>query len=106
MGLIVNIYRTAGIDCTNGGFSSKHDKLCVTNVSGPFDPSDDAPAAVLQIHGKGIVRIVPPELFNAGRHSMFGGNFAATSDSRFSAAVERLTGCTFYGAVAIHDRVE
>jgi len=36
----------------------------------------------------------------------FGGNFAASSDSRFSQACRELLGHHFYGAVAIHDRVE
>jgi hypothetical protein len=37
---------------------------------------------------------------------MDGGNFAATSDSRFNEACRKLLGHDFYGAVAIHDRVE
>jgi len=37
---------------------------------------------------------------------MFGGNYAATSDSRFGEAIEKLTGQDFYGAVPIHDRKE
>jgi hypothetical protein len=37
---------------------------------------------------------------------MFGGNYAAASDSRFSELCEKLLGTSFYGAVAIHDRVE
>jgi len=37
---------------------------------------------------------------------MFGGNYASTSDSRFGEAVEKIIGTRFYGAVAVHDRVE
>ena len=37
---------------------------------------------------------------------MFGGNYGATSDSRFSEKVEEMMGSSFYGAVPIHDRVE
>ena len=37
---------------------------------------------------------------------MMGGNYAATSDSRFSDKVEQMLGHHFYGAVPIHDRVE
>lgn len=33
-------------------------------------------------------------------------NYAATSDSRFADLVSQLTGHPFYGAVAIHDRIE
>ena len=48
MGLLVNVYKKSGSDCTNGGVSSRDIKgLCLTNVSGPFDPSDDYPAAEL-----------------------------------------------------------
>ena len=36
---------------------------------------------------------------------MFGGNFGETSDSGFQKVSEML-GHKFYGAVAIHDRVE
>ena len=37
---------------------------------------------------------------------MMGGAYVATSDSRFTAAVEEITGVRFYGAVAFHDRYE
>lgn len=106
MGLIVSIYRNAELrgDCTAGGVSSRYTRLTLTNVSGPFEPTDDAPAAILESHYPRILRIRPLEAGEAW--VMFGGNFAATSDSRFRETCERLTGCAFYGAVAIHDRVE
>jgi hypothetical protein len=118
MGLIVQIYHGArGTDCTLGGISSRAIALCLVNVDGPFDPSESAPAAML-VKGnlRGTVRIVPavkveissgdmPEYTTPGR-PMMGGNYAATSDSRFSDACEKITGATFYGAVAIHDRYE
>lgn len=37
---------------------------------------------------------------------MAGGHYAGTSDGRFSAAVEKILGSRFYGAVPIHDRFE
>jgi len=37
---------------------------------------------------------------------MFGGNYAATSDSRFSQLCDQLIDGHFYGAVAVFDRVE
>ena len=37
---------------------------------------------------------------------MMGGNYAATSDSRFGEAVRKRIGPNFYGAVPIHDRFE
>lgn len=98
MGLLVSVYRSPGLDCTNGGVSSTADTLCIVNIDGPFEPSDTHPAARL-IRSGGIARIIP-EQPGEGVGPMFGGHFAATSDSRFSRAVG------FYGAVPIHDRWE
>ena len=45
MGLLVNVYKTNGRDCTNGGVSSRDiEGLCLTNVLDPFEPSDRYPA--------------------------------------------------------------
>ena len=111
MGLLVSVYKdSSGTDCTNGGVSSKDIKgLCLTNVSGPFNPSDDYPAAILVVRHFGFgsaLSIVPEENFK-GQH-MFGGNYASTSDSRFGeAAREMLDGEQYWiGAVPIHDRAE
>ena len=111
MGLFVNVYRTSGPDCTCNGMSARFDRLCLVNVDGPFEPDDKAPAALLVQNGPGIVRIVPairePGGWVAARAwHMMGGNYAATSDGRFRDAVEAITLEPFYGAVAIHDRVE
>lgn len=106
MGLIVSVYRDASsnYDCTNNGASSRFTKLTLVNVDGPFEPSEDAPAAKLCKGPINSVNIVPVEV--EGKWTMFGGNYAATSDSRFSDAVSRILGFPFYGAVGIHDRVE
>ena len=111
MGLLVSVYKdSSGTDCTNGGVSSKDIKgLCLTNVSGPFNPSDDYPAAILVVRHFGfgsVLSIVPEENFKG--HHMFGGNYASTSDSRFGeAAREMLDGEQYWiGAVPIHDRAE
>ena len=106
MGLNVGIYR----DTSNNGVTSEwrmHLGLCLTNVDGPFDPSKDYPAAKLvkvTHHWGSHVKIVPDEV--EGNHSMMGGNYAATSDSRFREAIEKLLGHNFYGALPVHDRVE
>lgn len=117
MGLIVDVYRSArrdNIDCTNGGISSKHVELTLVNVSGPFDPNEDRPAAML-VKGNvpGHVRIVPAKLVNGEyvedtRWWMMGGNYASTSDSRLGEAIAKLIGTQyrFFGAVAVHDRHE
>jgi hypothetical protein len=106
MGLIVYIYRNAALtsDCTNGGPSSKVTEFCLTNVDGPVSPQPHHPAAKLVKNAYGTVKIVPESL--EGKQTMFGGNYAASSDSRFSEAIEAILGHRFYGAVPIHDRVE
>ena len=110
MGLLVSIYRDIdGMDCTNGGVSSRDIKgLCITNIDGPFTPDPQYPAAKLvkheYFHGNTVV-IVPEEV--EGRWTMMGGNLARSSDSRFSRAIEELLEVkTFYGGIPIHDRVE
>lgn len=109
MGLNVSVYKDAGsnYDCTNNGVTNRFSRLNVVNVEGPFDPTDDCPAVML-VKGNlpGTVKIVPLDEMGTGSWTMFGGNYAATSDSRFTAAVEKITGGRFYGAVPVHDRVE
>tara|TARA_B110000240_G_scaffold169408_1_gene192342 strand:+ start:57 stop:389 length:333 start_codon:yes stop_codon:yes gene_type:complete len=110
MGLLVSVYKSGGTDCTNGGITSTDIKgLCVTNIDGPFTPSEDYPAAILVVRHFGfgsVLSIVPEENFK-GQH-MFGGNYASSSDSRFGeAAREMLDGEQYWiGAVPIHDRAE
>lgn len=106
MGLLVNIYRDdTKPDCTNGGISRYAQGLCLLNVPGPFHPSQSYPGAYLQRHGPDILRVVPAYIVPFSQ-VMMGGNYAATSDSRFREACEQLLGHAFYGAVAIHDRME
>lgn len=108
MGLNVNVYRNGGTDCTNGGASARANRLCLVNVPGPFEPTEDCPAAKLimaePIEGNKILRIIPLEVET--RWTMFGGNYGASSDGRFAEKCKELLGFRFYGAVAIHDRVE
>jgi hypothetical protein len=119
MGLHIDVYRSADRsgDCTAGGISGRHPELCIVNVNGPSDPTDKAPAALL-VPGNlpGTLKIVGAVKNEAGDYvpltypnatgPMMGGNYGATSDSRFSEACERLLGHRFYGAVPIHDRFE
>lgn len=115
MGLHVEIYRddTQG-GCSNHGVSDiqtrPHIKgLTIINIEAPFEPSKEYPAASLiaEKHFQyPTVRVVPLELLEQNAWAMMGGSYVATSDSRFNEAIERLTGHTFYGAVALHDRTE
>ena len=105
MGMIVSVYRdSSDYDCTRNGVTNRFDELCVVNVDGPFEPKDDCPAVRLEQGPLNSVRLVPLE--GEGRWTMFGGNYAATSDSRFSDAIEKMLGHRFYGAVPVHDRIE
>jgi hypothetical protein len=113
MGLRISVYRDAShdYDCTNNGVSRQFNKLTVMNIDGPFDPSDDAPAVLLDSHYPGCLRLIPALKTALGwvpytDPAMFGGNLGYTSDSRFPEACEKLLGHTFYGAVKIHDRFE
>lgn len=109
MGITINILRDAnlgGCDCTNGGVTSKAKRLTIVNVEGPDNPSENAPAALLEENTRGTVRIVPVEHPIGCTGPMFGGNYATVTDSRFVQAVEAITGAAFYGAIAVHDRFE
>ena len=118
MGMIVSVYRDhrdpngwlGDNDATNGGVTNHKTgvhQLTLVNVDGPFDPTPTRPAAWL-VPGnvEGSAKIVPHDEYTNKTWTMFGGNYAATSDDRFSVAVEKIVGGTFYGAVPIHDRVE
>lgn len=104
MGMVAQIFR-GDRDCSNGGISSRARGVCVMNVAGPFEASDEYPAVLLVPGPFNSVHLVPAEL-PSDSVTMAGGCFVHTSDSRFSQAVEKLLGHRFYGAVALHDRVE
>lgn len=125
-GMLLTVYRPApagdpllGRDATAGGISSKASKVVVTRVrheweNGPstedvpadmrvFAPSPDAPEVTLVIRDNGHVRWLHLEPVNGPPADqtwwMSGGNYAGTSDSRWS----RLTG-NHGEMVRIHDR--
>lgn len=98
-GLICTVYRDHDIDCSNGGLSSKFDKVTLVGLgmSGPFEPTDECPAVLLQrriIGGKEYLSAIPLE--NKGLWNMFGGAFIYTSDSRFPNDYP----------IPLHDRIE
>ena len=112
MGLTISVYRDSKIDCTNGGISSNHDRLTVINIDGPFKATKDSPAVLLKQGAYESNAILVPVLADDHEDErtigeMFGGNYGATSDSRFNRAVELITGIPcWHGAVPIHDRYE
>jgi len=108
MGLRISVYRDASYkgDCTLNGISSKYSTLTVINAEGPFEPDENAPAVMLVANPYNSVVIKAVKDIDAKKWCMMGGNYAATSDSRFGQAIEKMTGQRFYGAVPIHDRIE
>ncbi len=108
MGLHIYIYKDNLGDCTNNGISSKKIKgLTITNIDAPFEPCEDYPPVKLILqkfsHGNSVKIIAEKDI---NKNTMFGGNFGATSDSRFNEAIEKMLGYNFYGAIPIHDRIE
>jgi hypothetical protein len=103
MGLIVSIYR-ADYDSTMNVFHGKS-RITLVNVDGPFQPTENAPAAKLVAGYGNTAIIVPADETEFDGVQMMGGTFASTSDSRFQRAVEKLVGVSHH-AVAIHDRRE
>lgn len=93
-------------DCTNGGISAKYSELLVLCDNGFVDVDFEKPPENLavmvsrNVFGRTVYHIEPyaPAV---GCGYMMGGNYAASSDSRFSEICGRM-----YGAVAIHDRCE
>lgn len=96
-GLLVFVYRS-GSDCTNGGISSRYDKLILLMDDGPFTPSEHVPAVKLVNVGC-YFHVVPATANvcdNGFSDYMFGGNFVYTCDGRFPSRQP----------IAIHDRLE
>jgi len=105
--LPVSVYRNAdGTDCTNDGVSSRFRALLIVCPDGFIDVDENNPPENLckvvkrHLFGRDIYHVEPVSR-PTGAGWMMGGNYAATSDSRFG----RLCG-EQYGALAIHDRQE
>ena len=127
-GLLIQVVRPAPSnygDLTCGGVSAEAKHLTLVGIidadgeyaqlpkcSRVFPARPDAPAVLLDRTAGGFPILVPashdPEL-GWGRvraHTMAGGNYGASSDSRVGDALRAVSGQSFYGAVAIHDRIE
>ena len=112
MGLTLNLYRSnyySPYDALNG-----FDTVVVTNVNGPVNPSDLAPAVTLEVRaGSCIIRpdfswMVAEGLISeeqARGNVMASGVLAATSDSRFADELRRL-GFDSYVGLHVHSYVE
>ena len=99
MGLNVRIYRSDYDSEMNVFYGKKG--ICLTNVEGPFNPSEDYPAGKVEMNRQGNLRIVPDDDWTDKEGvQMDGGTFGYTSDSRFAEHIEG------YFALPIHDRRE
>lgn len=94
-GLRVSVYRDAsGYDCTNGGITSRVNRVTLIGPGLPelFEPDEEAPAMRLIERDVGFDKffIAAPldakaEGFGGGSPYMFGGNFLSCSHSQFPA---------------------
>ena len=108
-GLSVSIYRNAEFtgNYTNGGMTMRHTSavLCGEGIPEIVEADDKSPALILvkrmlyddrEPGGKKLYLHARPADLPPGTHSMMGGNFIHTSDSRFPNKYP----------IAVHDRVE
>lgn len=111
--LRLDVYRAAyGRDCTNGGISGRVRELLIPCAEGPIEydpenpPEDLCTVKVIKVAGVVTLSLVPASL--AGRWTMFGGNYATTSDSRLGEMLARQFGREFLfnHVLPIHDRIE
>lgn len=98
------VYRYGKQDTTANGLSSKEDQLMLVDPeneytkSAPFNVEDKEYYLVLVRKSMGLKKYmyaVPKSILDSGKHSMFGGNFIYSGDSRFPD-----------NPIKIHDRVE
>lgn len=113
MGIIVEIMRGSykSKSCVYSGVK----ELTITNIEGPFEPTAERPAATIVLSSAGVV-IIKPDMVYAAENGvtnfdidkgllMFGGSYAAQSDSRWNRKVEALGGASC-SAIPIHDFYE
>jgi len=99
--LPVQVYKSSLGDSSSNGITSKNDRLLLVfdGLSSPFKTNEDEDYLVLikrNIGGKEYLSAKPQSLIESNTHSMFGGNFIFTSDSRFPSSYP----------IPVHDRVE
>ena len=97
--ILTFVLRNSLGDCTNNGLTSREDSIILhygQNLQTDLIPDDELILVERTIFGKQSNYAVPAGLFKSGRHSMAGGNFIYTSDSRFPSDAP----------ISVHDRVE
>lgn len=107
-GLTCDVYRPANGDCSNGGISSRVDRVTligpdVPEISAPHDAAPTVELRMIPVLGGHLVAEPVDKTVKHGRtHFMFGGCFIYSSDSRFSRIHPLATGAP----IPLHDRTE
>ena len=89
-------------DCTNNGLTSREDSIILHYGDGvdladlTLIPDDELVLVERQLFGKEAWYAVPAGIYKSNKHSMFGGNWIYTSDSRFPSNTP----------ISVHDRIE
>lgn len=97
--ILACVFRNSLGDCSNSGLTSREDTLVLHYGSGldlDMIPGDELVLVERTLFGKESNYAIPAEILRSGRHSMFGGNFIYTSDSRFPSDAP----------IKVHDRLE
>lgn len=109
-GLRLYIFQWALGNCSNRGISSRVAEVTLVDplLQGPSEPSEDAPAVVIERGPYNSLRVIPLDLKEKKKWVMFGGAFVATSDSRFGELLRKKFGpaADMVAAVKLFDRVE
>ena len=86
-------------DCTNKGLTSREDSIILhhgPDMQVDMIPDDELILIERQLFGKPAWYAVPAGIHKSNKHSMFGGNWIYTSDSRFPSNTP----------ISVHDRIE
>ena len=97
--ILTYVLRNSLGDSTNNGLTSREDSIILhygPDMQVDMIPDDELILVERTIFGKQSNYAVPASIFKSGVHSMFGGNFIHTSDSRFPSDAP----------ISVHDRVE
>jgi hypothetical protein len=117
-GMLLTVYSSGqyGAGAFTNGPSARHTQIIVVGdgvpeiFSAESSSRDTLPTFVLREHVSGYPTLVPADTLEGGEHDgawvADGGNFAETSDSRWSELVRKITGGNGAAVVPIHDRAE
>lgn len=100
--ILTFVLRNSMGDSTNNGLTSREDSIILHHGDGvdladlTLIPDDELVLVERQLFGEEAWYAVPAGIYKSNKHSMFGGNFIHTSDSRFPGRAP----------IPVHDRVE